>query len=49
MFTQPKSFVTPELYLEIERAAEFRSEYYNGEMFSMAGASLNHGWIVLGY
>jgi Uma2 family endonuclease len=26
-------------YLAIERAAEFKSEFYNGEMFAMAGAS----------
>ena len=27
---------------EIERAAEFKSEYYRGEMFAMAGASFAH-------
>jgi Uma2 family endonuclease len=37
MSTSPKSFLTPEQYLEIERRAEFRSEYYQGEMFAMAG------------
>lgn len=37
MSTSPKSFLTPEQYLEIERRAEFRSEYYRGEMFAMAG------------
>jgi Uma2 family endonuclease len=35
MSTQPRNFLTPEEYLEIERKAEFRSEYYNGEMFPM--------------
>jgi Uma2 family endonuclease len=35
--TQPKSFITPEQYLEIERAADYKSEYFNGEMFAMAG------------
>ena len=39
MSTQPKTFLTPEQYLEIERKAEFKSEYYQGEMFAMAGAS----------
>jgi Uma2 family endonuclease len=29
-------------YLEIERNAEHKSEFYNGEMFAMAGASLAH-------
>jgi len=28
---------TPEEYLEIERKAEFRSEYFQGEMFAVAG------------
>ena len=38
MSTQPKTFLTPEQYLEIERKAEYKSEYYEGEMFVMAGA-----------
>ena len=38
MATQTKTFLTPEQYLEIERKAEFRSEYYDGEMFAMGGA-----------
>jgi Uma2 family endonuclease len=44
--TQPNSFLTPEQYLEIERKAEFKSEYYNGEMFAMAGVSLRHSLIA---
>jgi len=39
-------FLTPERYLEIERAAEFKSEYYAGQMFAMAGASRAHNLIV---
>jgi Uma2 family endonuclease len=46
MATQALPFLTPEQYLEIERAAEFRSEYLNGEMFAMSGASVRHGDIV---
>ncbi|SPE42792.1 conserved hypothetical protein [Candidatus Sulfopaludibacter sp. SbA3] len=38
MSTQPKTFLTEEEYLEIERKAEFKSEYFGGEMFAMAGA-----------
>ena len=34
--------LTPDQYLEIERAAEFKSEYYNGCMYAMSGASYNH-------
>jgi Uma2 family endonuclease len=37
---------TPEQYLEIERAAQVRSEYLNGEMFAMAGATARHNTIV---
>jgi Uma2 family endonuclease len=33
-------------YLEIERAAEFRSEFYQGEMFAMTGASPQHTLIT---
>ena len=42
MSTLPKTHLTPEQYLEIERNAEHRSEYYAGEMFAMAGASAAH-------
>lgn len=40
--TQPKTFLTPKQYLEIERPAEFRSEYCQGEMFAVAGGSEAH-------
>jgi Uma2 family endonuclease len=46
MSTQPKNYLTPEQYLEIERKAEYKSEYYQGEMFAMAGASLAHNRLV---
>jgi Uma2 family endonuclease len=38
--------LTPEQYLEIERKAEFKSEYYNGEIFAMLGGSRWHDWIA---
>lgn len=47
MSTLVKSFLTPEQYLEIERKAEFKSEYYNGEMFAMSGAREAHVLLVL--
>jgi Uma2 family endonuclease len=37
-----KPFLTPQEYLAIERKAEFKSEFYQGEMFAMAGASFEH-------
>jgi Uma2 family endonuclease len=42
----PKTFLTPEQYLEIERKAEFRSEYFQGEMFARDGAREAHNLIV---
>ena len=46
MSTQPKTLLTPVQYLEIERAAEYRSEYHHGEMFAMAGAPEAHNLVV---
>ena len=40
MSAQPR--LTPEQYLELERASEFRSEYYNGRMYAMSDASHAH-------
>jgi Uma2 family endonuclease len=47
MASVPIKRYTVEEYLEIERAAEFKSEYISGEMFAMAGASYNHNIITL--
>ena len=46
MAIEPRTYLTPEQYLEIERKAEFKSEYYQGEMFAMSGASYPHIGIV---
>src|SRR4029077_10618176 len=46
MSSLPKTFLTPEQYLEIERKAEYKSEYFQGEMFAMAGASLRHNILI---
>jgi Uma2 family endonuclease len=37
---------TPEEYLAIERKAAHKSEYVNGHVFAMAGASLEHNQIT---
>ncbi len=37
---------TQEEYLELERTAEYKSEYYRGEIFAMSGASRNHNRIT---
>ena len=38
---------TPAEYLRRERAAEYRSEYYAGEIFAMAGGSPRHSLIKI--
>lgn len=37
---------TEQEYLELERAAEYKSEYYRGEIFAMSGASRYHNRIT---
>jgi Uma2 family endonuclease len=46
MSLQTKKYITPEEYLAAERAAEFKSEYYQGEVFALAGAGSNHNIIT---
>ncbi len=43
--TRP-SYLTPKEYLEMERLAPSRNEYYAGAMYAMAGASRRHVFIV---
>ncbi len=42
-----KQFYTPAEYLELEEKAEYKSEYINGQIFPMAGGSINHNTIAL--
>ncbi|MEO5911315.1 MAG: Uma2 family endonuclease [Pelobium sp.] len=42
----PKIKITEEEYLEQERKAEHKSEFYKGEVFAMAGATKEHNKIV---
>ena len=41
----PKPYITPEQYLERERQAETKSEYFAGEIFAMPGGSPEHSLI----
>ncbi len=41
-----KPFYTAEEYLALEGTAEFKSEYYHGELYSLAGGSFNHSLIA---
>lgn len=42
---QTKSRMTPEEYLALEKTSEIKSEYFDGEIFAMTGASLSHNRI----
>jgi Uma2 family endonuclease len=46
MSTAPITHLTPEQYLELERAAETKHEYWNGEMYAMAGGSPAHSFVI---
>src|SRR3954451_16423043 len=47
MVAQSKPYYTPQEYLALERAAEYKSEYLAGEIFAMSGASEAHNIITL--
>ncbi|MEO0847391.1 MAG: Uma2 family endonuclease [Cyanobacteria bacterium J06648_1] len=42
-----KTYYSPEEYLELETAAEYRSEYFDGQIIPMAGGKPNHNKISL--
>lgn len=46
MTSVPKRYLTPEEYLAKERKAEYKSEYFKGEIFAMSGASREHNLIA---
>ena len=47
MSSLPKKRISPEEYLAIERQAQTKNEYYNGEMFAMTGATSSHNLITV--
>jgi Uma2 family endonuclease len=46
MSTQPLNTLSPEAYLDLERAAEQKHEYVAGEMVAMAGGSPRHSLLA---
>ena len=46
MTAHPQPRVTPEEYLELDRASDVRNEYYNGHMYAMSGGSVLHAIII---
>ncbi|MEG4520144.1 MULTISPECIES: Uma2 family endonuclease [unclassified Microcoleus] len=47
--SKPQAYYTPEEYLKLEEAAEFRSEYHDGEIIPMTGGTPNHNQIALNF
>ena len=43
--TDSPDYVSPEDYLRLERAAEYKHEYFDGKIRAMAGASYAHNLI----
>src|SRR6266446_4681156 len=39
-------YISPEEYLRLERQSEYKSEYVNGEIFAMTGASRKHNLVA---
>ena len=46
MSANPKPYLTPTEYLTVERKQKYKSEYWNGELYAMAGASERHNLIT---
>ncbi len=47
MASDPRPRISPEEYLTLERQAETKSEYLDGEIFAMSGASRKHNRLNL--
>jgi Uma2 family endonuclease len=47
METREERYYTPEEYLALEDAALEKHEYYDGRIYAMTGASLNHSQITM--
>jgi Uma2 family endonuclease len=41
------TYVSPDEYLRLERQAEYKNEYLNGEIFAMSGASRQHNLLTV--
>jgi len=42
-----KTYYSPEEYLQLETAAEYRSEYHDGQIIPMAGGKPNHNQLAI--
>jgi Uma2 family endonuclease len=46
MASLPSTPLSEEEYLTLERAAEYKSEFHDGQMFAMSGGTLNHALLT---
>jgi Uma2 family endonuclease len=46
LLSKPERWISPEEYLELERRAETKSEYFDGQTYAMSGASFVHTHLV---
>ena len=46
IMTTPQKIYSQDEYLEMEREVDYKSEYFQGEIFAMASAGLNHNRIT---
>ena len=46
MASLPTPSFTPQQYLDLERRADYKSEYFSGQIFAMAGASIAHNTLT---
>ncbi len=49
MLKTDQKFYSPEDYFAMEEEAEYRSEYFRGELFAMAGGTPNHNRLTLDF
>jgi len=47
MLQPARQYYTPEEYLWLEARAIYKSEYFDGEIYAMAGGSPNHGQVAV--
>jgi Uma2 family endonuclease len=47
--SKAQPYYSPEEYLKLEEAAEFRSEYHDGKIIPMTGGTPNHNQIALNF
>ena len=49
MLRPPKQTFSPAEYLAMEQVAEYKSEYYDGEIFAMSGGTPDHSTIAVNF